>query len=320
MQTSNSNSGGEFTTQIKSWWATAPFFVKFTTYASIAIYILSFFISVVNIAFPVVPGYIIYNFQWYMLFGFFFGAFYPGSLITLLISFFAYLSGAAPREKARGTLRDIVDFLFKNLEISLSHVVLSFVLGLFMGPSALMMPFNGLWPIFFTYLTERCLADPEGVSGLFGLPFKIKNKYYPAILLGLFCLLSQRLMLPYILGALVGLFHQSYFDKYYLAYLNDQRMSRWEQSKLVACIRIQPQYVAVGSATGQLPQATQTQAPSPNVNEPPRQVVIPFTGKGVAIGSNTSATNTNTNINRGGQQNTYAELLDDSSDLERQGH
>lgn len=295
--------------QARGWFSSCPAFTRF----------LIFFcggLGILNIPFSTSeylankPLYTIGQNEYYRLL---FSPFVFLTLLSLLFGMFAYLPLCAKKEREYGTLKTILDFFWKNLIINLLYIafayLLSFVVSWFSKHGC-----YGLWQIFFAYLVERCLEDPDGVTPVFCLPIQLKNKYYPVGLFVLFSFLSGSVLVDLFVSMLVGFLHFKFLNRPYFAFLNDHRMGAWEDSFVFSWLKKVPGFVSHNVAIGTTPgsgsttQGSGNQANNRGQNQPQ---AANFGGKGVSVGEGPSGKKSPSKLSN------YQQLDEDSGrDLE----
>ena len=61
----------------------------------------------------------------------------------------------------------------------------------------------GFFPAYFVLLTSMCMKEPNKVISCCTIP--LLNKYYPVLLLAIFCLISGTVSWDLLIGYLVGM-------------------------------------------------------------------------------------------------------------------
>ena len=90
----------------------------------------------------------------------------------------------------------------------------------------------GLWPLLFVDLVIQCMEAPENEMNLCCLPIQIKAKYYPPVLLVIFCLFTGGVQLCLVAGAVVGyMYHYGLLDR---INLSNAKPTLWEAKGIFA--------------------------------------------------------------------------------------
>lgn len=135
----------------------------------------------------------------------FFCYFVIDNIISLLISYLVLFSLSMTEEAENGSGRFFIQIFKRNLAVQIMVTILGVLLYLIFGIERIFS--YGIWPVYFTYLTERCLENPEGVTFFCMMPCPIKNKYYPILLLAIFTVMGSGAGLPIDIWLGFGLAH-----------------------------------------------------------------------------------------------------------------
>ena len=139
-------------------------------------------ITGLGILFVNIPIYTILSLQIWRVF---FSYFITTNIISLLITYLVIFSLSMTEEVENGSGRFFLQIFKRNLAIQ----ILECFFGLILYFTLSIRVFSyGIWPVYFTYLTERCMENPEGVTYFCMMPCPIKNKIYPVVLLMIFTL------------------------------------------------------------------------------------------------------------------------------------
>lgn len=92
------------------------------------------------------------------------------------------------REKELGSTLFLFWILLMNFLLNCAYLLIMFAAS-FISMDYFYQNIAGLWPLLVVIITLRCLADPQGSTNFFGV-VQIPNIWYPAALVGFFCLLS----------------------------------------------------------------------------------------------------------------------------------
>jgi hypothetical protein len=103
-----------------------------------------------------------------------------------LFSVISYVPSAIQEENQMGTVAFTIRFFKLSIFVNILFCVVSILIALIGFPMVLAIPGMGLWPILMCDLVIQCYQYPEMPRGLCCLPIKIKSKWYPLVLIGLF--------------------------------------------------------------------------------------------------------------------------------------
>jgi len=132
---------------------------------------------------------------WTLFLGPFFTPIASGmSFLFMLFEIYMVMMYFPHREQELGSSMLLLWALLVNGLVNAVFLLAMLCLGLayhgtLQGEAYLQASSPGLWPLVMVSLTLRCLGDPQGSTGLWGL-VQIPNRWYPICLTALFCLLS----------------------------------------------------------------------------------------------------------------------------------
>lgn len=132
------------------------------------------------------------------------------TLFALLLAFWV-LNGAPTLERANGSGRLLVWTAAASVAVNVTFLILAQALHMVWQALGWMsiwplVQCHGIMPLGVFAMTARCSAAPDIETQFFGL--RMKNKYYPLVLVGLFGLLSGPAVLQDVAGLIVGYFHE----------------------------------------------------------------------------------------------------------------
>ena len=105
-------------------------------------------------------------------------------------------------EKEQGTAKIAIDLFTKNLVVQFFFTLFYAVVLYGMFGMVRVMSF-GFFPAYFVLLTSMCMKEPNKVIQCCTVP--LLNKYYPVLLLAIFCLINGTISWDLLIGYLVGL-------------------------------------------------------------------------------------------------------------------
>jgi hypothetical protein len=210
-------------------------------------------------------------------------------IISLLITFLVLFSLSMTEEATAGTGRYMLQILYKNLAIQLGVTVVGLLFYALFGMKVFSM---GIWPVYFVYLTSRCLENPEGVTYFCMMPCPIKNKYYPLMLLGIFTVFSMAQGFP--IDIWLG-FALAHLQRRFIV------VAQWLEPSERWCVKAQDFLSRFDGKLGKIAPLTApeqregpfgNQAPAANNSAPgrptPEIVRGAFSGSGTTIGGTTN--------------------------------
>jgi hypothetical protein len=164
-------------------WTKIPMFFYLYLIITLILFIVTMFIGV-GVYLMNIPIFTIFKLQVWRVF---LNYFVFTSIFSLIISLLVMYSLSTTEESERGTGRFILEIFYRNLAIQILFTAIGILGALFFDAR---MSSSGIWPVYFVFLTLRCLENPEGETTFCMLPCPIKNKYYPIFLLMIFTLLG----------------------------------------------------------------------------------------------------------------------------------
>lgn len=182
----------------------------------------------------------------------------PGSLLStlfaLLLAYFV-LSGVPTLERAEGSGRFLCVVASSSVAINIAFLLLAQLLDMIwraLGWLSLwpLVPCHGMMPLAVFAMSARCFAAPEGEAQFFG--FRIRNKYYPLVLVAIFGLVSGPAVLQDVAALIIGKFYEKPLQlRWFLP--SEATVMRWESSGM-RCLfgrhLFGGRWVSVGEASG----------------------------------------------------------------------
>lgn len=132
------------------------------------------------------------------------------AVLFLFLELYMALSMLSARERAMGSTVFLCWLGICSTLISAGFVALMFLLSFVMGPSYLVQPVQGLWPIIMASLTMRSQGKPDETVGMLGGVVQIPNKWYPFFLCALLSLFSASIMWDFVAAIAFGLLHERF--------------------------------------------------------------------------------------------------------------
>lgn len=165
-------------------WESTPIFNRFILITCILIYTISWVLPAILYYTMLSPMFIMQGHIWRLLTG----PFCHDNIINLLFSVISYVPSAVQEEKMMGTVPFTLRFFKLALFINVVYSVLMIGGGLMGAKFMLMDQYMGLWPILMCDIVIQCYQYPEMPRGLCCLPIQIKSKWYPIVLIAIFCI------------------------------------------------------------------------------------------------------------------------------------
>ena len=264
---------------------TMPLFIKIVVCSTSILYLLNLLIPYISLILADIPYYTIYYIQIWRLFT---TPFMTTNILNVILSFFFWLRDAVKLEKEIGTIKYMLIFLMNSLCIQIIYCLVMFLLSVIIqNPEFLKNKITtkgvvnqGLWPILLCDLTLLCLSNPDRSMNFFFIPFVLKAKYYPIILLVIFTILSLSLNLEIFCGVgFAFLYHRYLRNK---MKISNNFASRLSDSFLFKWMKKQKGYI--NNRGGLLPQLKNVLENTRNVNVN-QGIFNSGEGSGINVGS-----------------------------------
>jgi membrane associated rhomboid family serine protease len=188
-----------------------PFFIKCYFIITIILYILTLKIKIIAFYLVNIPKYTIFYFQLWRLLT---SVFITTSILQIILAFFVWIKYATILETSLGTIKYTLIFFLNAICIQIINIILIFFVSLLnknlFTPEMKTNNNSGLWGIVMCEMTLLCFSNPESPMKLLLLPFTVKAKIYPAILVILFFLVNFDIDIEIISGIIYGLIYFYY--------------------------------------------------------------------------------------------------------------
>lgn len=157
---------------LKDWWGSLTWFVKFLIASCVAVYVLDlfFFQGYLTYAFVNIPQKTIFSFNIWRLFT---AGFVHGSIINLLISLYSIYRYVVRLERDMGTVYLIIDFFVKQALLQIVFSIMVIFLNYTIFPGALFYSL-GLWTMVILYISIDSFSNPEEETMFLCFPVAIK--------------------------------------------------------------------------------------------------------------------------------------------------
>ena len=205
-------------TSPEDFWNQSSFSFKFFSLTSVILFVISLIFTSLSYLFMDIPSLTIFSFQiWRLFFSFYAQLPNPMSIISLLFSFL----WMRPMFKVKyfitkdeeSSIYKVIEVVLINLEIHLVFNILALILGIFIE-NTYTLGF-GWFPVILVYEFRNSTINPEAVRNLCCLPFLIKAKYFPWVLLAILGLFSNQ-FLCFVACGIVGYFQEVIWREMFL--------------------------------------------------------------------------------------------------------
>ena len=183
--------------RIKKIWSNIPLFIKFFLITSFIFYILNIFIKSISFFLSNIPYYTIYHFQLWRLIT---TVFISTNLFKYILGLICWIKYASSLETSIGTIKYMTIFLSNTIFIQIIYCLLKYIIlkifkkdNIYLIDKYSIKGVNNisLWGNIICELTLLCLSNPESPNKLLLIPFIIKAKYYPFLLVLVFTFVNS---------------------------------------------------------------------------------------------------------------------------------
>ena len=196
--------------KLRIWFDSLTFIVKLIVSISIILWILDFItIDYFSYILANIPYYTIGYFQIWRLIT---GNLMTTGFLNLLFAIIFWFSDGIIIEKQEGTAKYFIYFLIHSTIIQIIYDILYlFFVGISQKPNGVYS--SGLWSYIICEITINCLVSPDTKINLLCIPYDIKAKFFPFLLLFIFCIFGSFELVIFVAvgyGFLYGLFLKKY--------------------------------------------------------------------------------------------------------------
>ena len=199
--------------KLKNWFNSITFIVKQIVALSIILCILDFFtINYITYIFSNVPYYSIGHFQ---IWRFITGNLITSGIFSLIFALIFWVSDGKVVEKMKGSAKYLIYFLIHSIIIQIFYALIYYFLINKSQPEKKDIHSTGLWCYIICEVTINCLISPESKIFLPFIPYGIKAKFFPFIILLIFFIFGGfdlGMFISVIYGFIYGFFLYKYLE------------------------------------------------------------------------------------------------------------
>ena len=211
-QTERKENLDDFKIKLGRIWGNIPLFLKSYFIVTLIFYILTLKIKVISFYLINIPSYTVFRFQIWRLIT---SEFITTNIFQIILAFFVWVKYASLLEISLGTIKYTLIFFVNSICIQIINI---FILGLYslinknvINPEIKAKKNSGLWGIVMCEMILLCVSNPESPMKLLLLPFTVKAKIYPVILVLLFIISNYlEIDIEIISGIIYGLIYFYY--------------------------------------------------------------------------------------------------------------
>ena len=234
-------------------WLNIPLFIKCYFIITIVLYILNLKLTFISYFLINVPSYTILKFQIWRLIT---SVFITTNIFQIILAFFVWVKYASLLETSLGTIKYTLIFLLNTLCIQVFNIVIYSFFSLLNKKS-----FNseikskknsGLWGIVMCEMTLLCVSNPESPMKLLLIPYTVKAKIYPIILVLMFILVNYLEIDVEIISGVIYGFIYFYYLKTKLQ-ISDTFVQKLEVNPILKCLSNFKGFISVTHISSGMP-------------------------------------------------------------------
>ena len=168
-----------------------PLFIKCYFIITIVFYILNLKLTFISYYLINVPTFTILRFQIWRLIT---SVFITTNILQIILAFFVWVKYASLLETSLGTIKYTLIFLVNTFCIQVLNLIIypffSLVYKKSFNSEIKSKKNSGLWGIVMCEMTLLCVSNPESPMKLLLIPYTVKAKIYPIILVLMFILVN----------------------------------------------------------------------------------------------------------------------------------
>ena len=185
-------------------WTNIPLFLKCYFIITIIFYILTLKIKIISFYLINIPLYTIAHFQLWRLVT---SVFITTNIFQIILAFIVWVKYASILEVSLGTIKYTLIFLLNAICIQIINlfvIAVTYIVNRnIFNPEIKAKNNSGIWGIVMCEMTLLCMSNPESPMKLLLLPFTVKAKIYPIILVLLFILSNYLEVDPEIVSGII---------------------------------------------------------------------------------------------------------------------
>ena len=177
----------DFKVKLGRIWLNIPLFIKCYFIITLIFYLLTLKIKCISFYLINIPSYTVFRFQiWRLLTS----AFITTNIFQIILAFFVWVKYASFLEVSLGTIKYALIFFVNAICIQIINIFIMALYSLInkniINPEIKAKKNCGLWGIVMCEMILLCVSNPESPMKLLLLPFTVKAKIYPIILVLIF--------------------------------------------------------------------------------------------------------------------------------------
>ena len=224
---SNNNFFSLIFSKLKIWFNSITFIVKQIVAISIILWIIDLVsFNYMTFIFSNVPY---YSMGYFQIWRFITGNLITSGLFSLIFALIFWVSDGKTVEKMEGSARYLIYFLIHSTIIQIIYALIYYFLGDKTKPEKNYIHSTGLWIYIIGEVTINCLISPENKIYLPFIPYAIKSKFFPIIILLVFFIFGGFDLVMFIAVG-YGFIYSFFLYKYLI--ISDESIINFEQKYL----------------------------------------------------------------------------------------
>ena len=211
------NTASSIKNQFLNFISTIPFCIKSLLIINIIFYIFN--ILSINFSYYLsnIPKYTILKFQIWRLIT---SNLLSTGFMNILCEIFFWLPQSMNLERSIGTIKYMINFFINSTLIQLLYSLFIIIMSIFIRgiqdkkiiyyhntKEIYYIESDGLWPYIMMEMTVLSLANPENNMNFFCIPYQLKSKYYPFLILIFIFFINFSIRFDFIAGVAFGFFY-----------------------------------------------------------------------------------------------------------------
>ena len=301
----------DFKLKLGKIWTNIPLFIKCYFIITIVLYILNLKLTFISYYMINVPSFTILKFQIWRLIT---SVFITTNIFQILLAFLVWVKYASLLETSLGTIKYTLIFLLNTVCIQVFNIIIYSFFSLLNKKS-----FNteiksrknsGLWGIVMCEMTLLCVSNPESPMKLLLIPYTVKAKIYPIILVLMFILVNYlEIDIEIISGVIYGFIYFYYLKtKLQISDMFVQNLETHDALKWLSNIK---GFISVTHISSGMPISITKASSIDNEQEKEK-----LKGKGVVIAGSVYTKKEEENENENDNDNTVVETTKIDTDVQ----
>ena len=283
-----------------------PFFIHFVLIVKMILFSLNLFTRFFTFYLSNIPIFTISHYQFWRLIT---TPFITTNPINMLFAFLFWVKDGISLEKSLGTIRYILIFISNSFFINILYCGFIYFINYYYFKTnpydyyeVYKIDNTGIWPIIICEMTLLSFNNPDSKIFFLFLPFPIKAKYYPFLIIAVFTLINSfRINYQIVSGFLYGIIYYYLFQNRFN--ISDETIKKIENSFLCKCLTGLDEFINIDNINNNNQNSGEVQTTN-SLDNNNNNNLTSFHGKGIQISSN----NDYVPVNEQSQNNSLEEI------------